>query len=229
MQQHFERVRRGLDERLGLSGFEEEARAKRETLVWHALGLLDAPALAPFQVFFLCGFYALLARATGLVRGDVSAVHWVMVLFLAVTQLLAQRALAMVLRFAYLNYTWFLALARYLLALYQREFPAVEPAGEPSDEKPLVKAEPGVQTSEAYQQRVEHQWQRLASLLERYATNKRIHLRNDLARCETLFPENKQRLARQGYELEWWLLCDYENCLVPTRLVPDQASTCVLF
>jgi hypothetical protein len=85
----------------------------------------------------------------------------------------------------------------------------------------------GGDRTDAYKRRVNLQWQRIASLLERYANLDRILLGNDLACGESLFDENRERLRMMGYRMDIWIVPDWRGALIVAKSHPN--SDCVLF
>lgn len=181
-------VARQLDARLRADSpqLARDEKTRQESLVWRGLTMLSSGTLAPFFVPLFAAWTFALIYGVGLVRGDPNWIHLVLVIGVALVQYAFQLALVLLAQLLYMNYGWLCALARYAKRLFQQEFPAPD---EP----------PSGALSQAYQECVEAQWERLQSMLERYRARATITLENDLASDERLYPENATRLMARGY------------------------------
>ncbi len=199
-----------LNARVETLELEKDREARQRTWFWYGLRVFDSEV--GFLSLLMMDLVSTMVLCRLLDLDPASPLHPVLFIMLVTGQFVLQMATLCAVKFVYLNYTYFIAVCAHLVALFHKEFPPVETSDE---------------VSEAYRERDEAQWEKLASLLERYKAHDRICLANDLANDESLRAANKARLLKQGYRLERWAVSDHDNALVVYRET-DEAS-CVLF
>ncbi len=202
----------------------EDRRARQQSWVWRGLTLLhsDCAIIVSLVVSMLTGLCLGHSLRMNSWLADPFPLELMFALTYAAVQGMGQLMTVHTLKFLYLHYTWLCAVVAALVALFQKEFPAAPQPVKSEAEQPPVSS-----VSQAHQTRVDAQWARLESLLERYRTNARIALCNDLATGELIYEENRAHLLALGYHMAQWGMPDRDNALVPQKGTIE--ASCTLF